>query len=1354
MEVVPIPGGKIEILVDPDLRTFPAKLEGGLRSSAGIASSAGKAIAAALGVGLLGAGAGIAAVVKVGNEFDSTLSRIQATSGASAAEMAKVSARARELGTDASLAGTSSSQAASAIEELAKAGLSVNDSMRVARDAIVLSRAGMLEGGEAASLLANTLSTYGLSAADATRVTDVFAAAANASTTDVRDLGESLKYVGPVTAGLKISLEDTTTALALLSTAGIKGSEAGTALRGVLASIAAPSGPAKKALNELGISAFDQTGKFRGLEAITSQLTAAKGRMTDQEFATAAAVAFGNEGMAAANVLATQGVGQFRDLGEAVRQQGAASKAAAANSQGLSGAMDELQGSAEDVALSIYDLIKGPLADLARGGADGLQNVSDLLAGKGIDAGGLERVLEAGRKVLVNLGVAAEPVRKGLSDLFASFERGNGATSIFTGTVTVLANGVEVLTRVLGPIGSLVGGLLSLFAGLPTPVQAAAAAFAAFKLAGSYLDNLRAKTTAIPTGLDGMRAAAVGAGTGLEGAATSSSKLVRAIDALKPDGLIRFNEQAKLQAQLASASGESVSKLGSYYAVAQQRAQGFTDAMARVKSAAEGSGTSISTAGAAVQVFSEKSATIAKAADSFTTVRDRILASGQAADGSIGAFTRLTGGIGGVAAASGSLVKTGLGGLIGALGGPWGLAITAGVTALGFLADAHRRTEADAAALVARQQELKGTLNETTGAITDNTRQNIAAKEVESGRAKTVNDLGVSTKLYVDALTGQTESQRLVTDSVTRGNRSLVEQNDNTKILLANLKDYGITLDDLNGYSLGNAASQDKVNAAIAKYARDVGPEAAAMLDIYGGKLKDAAAANKAIVDQLVQTNAMLTKSKEELLATQQAADIFAASMKLITEGGVFEGIARGGPLLASARDQLDKLGASAQRSALDIGKNALQMGSIEGAVAKGTAAMEQMRAQFIKAATDAGLSAAKARELADAAGLIPAVTEFQIKTNADETLTDLFQVNTMVANLPPGKSVVVDALTDEARSKLQSMGFEIKQLPNGSFEIVAHDQAARDALNSFIQVASTSTATVKVDADQKPANGKIQGTLDYGNGQVAKITLDAKPDPAHGAIDGTVTYGNKQIATITLNGNRVNADGTINAVVDYGNGRTAIIKVDAATAAAEAAINEAARRRTAYIDVVTQTHADGRAGGTGRPNTPQAMGGIVSPMAAGGIAQFAGGGYAYAGRKLRSMQGGLAKIVPPNTWRVVGDRLRDDEAYIPINASSRSRQIFEETARRMGYTVARAYADGGFAGRELARAVTLSAVQSSGGNFGPLVAEVRALRKDVTGLQRSVQVNFGDVIARPDENTADAVARRMRTVAALGIFR
>ena len=132
-------------------------------------------------------------------------------------------------------------------------------------------------------------------------------------------------------------------------------------------------------------------------------------------------------------------------------------------------------------------------------------------------------------------------------------------------------------------------------------------------------------------------------------------------------------------------------------------------------------------------------------------------------------------------------------------------------------------------------------------------------------------------------------------------------------------------------------------------------------------------------------------------------------------------------------------------------------------------------------------------------------------------------------------------------------------------------------------------------------------------------------------------------------------------------------VKVTAPTGGAQSAIDGfIASNNGRVITIYTQT-VDAGGNVTQRSNhggpvaSTGAIGGIVHAYAAGGI-------------QLKPMRGGIAQIVAPNTWRVIGDRVRDDEAYIPINDSRRSNTLLAETASRMGYALMRRYAGGGMA--------------------------------------------------------------------------
>jgi len=203
-------------------------LKGGLdkfSKSAGGLATASAAVGAAGGL----VAAGFAGAVNSAVSYEKRLSAIKAVSGATESDMKGLSDTALRIGKDTSF---SANEAASAIEELAKAGLSVPDIMNGAADATVaLAAAGEVDLPEAATIASNAMNQFNLAAADMPNVADKIAGAANASAIDVKDFGYSLSQAGAVASLTGFSFDDLSVAIAEMGNAGIKGSDAGTSLK-------------------------------------------------------------------------------------------------------------------------------------------------------------------------------------------------------------------------------------------------------------------------------------------------------------------------------------------------------------------------------------------------------------------------------------------------------------------------------------------------------------------------------------------------------------------------------------------------------------------------------------------------------------------------------------------------------------------------------------------------------------------------------------------------------------------------------------------------------------------------------------------------------------------------------------------------------------------------------------------------------------------------------------------------------------------------------------------------------------------------------------------------------------------
>ena len=153
---------------------------------------------------------------------------------------------------------------------------------------------------------------------------------ANQSAGEITDFAQGLSQSATVAHSFGIGVEDTATALGIFANAGIKGSDAGTSFKTMLTALASPTKQQATALEELGVKAFDSTGKFVGMKSIVEQLSAAKANMSQQDYLSAASTAFGADAVRAAAVIAEGGTAAWDNMSAAVGKVGGAADVAAA----------------------------------------------------------------------------------------------------------------------------------------------------------------------------------------------------------------------------------------------------------------------------------------------------------------------------------------------------------------------------------------------------------------------------------------------------------------------------------------------------------------------------------------------------------------------------------------------------------------------------------------------------------------------------------------------------------------------------------------------------------------------------------------------------------------------------------------------------------------------------------------------------------------------------------------------------------------------------------------------------------------------------------------------------------------
>lgn len=346
-----------------DLKTFTDKYNDMSTRITGLQSAfdtLGGGLTKGLTLPIVGIGT---AAVKMASDFDKQMSEVQAISQSTSSEFDALRDKAIELGGSTSF---SASEVASAMTEMAKAGWDSTDiisGMEGVLDAAAASGENLASVG---TIVADAITGFGLSAKDSTRVADLLTQAANSGTIGVTDLAESYKYISPIAKTMGFSIEDTTTAITALSTAGIKGSQAGTTLRTMLSQLNNPTAEVADAMEKLGIDIADNEGNFYSLNDILEQMRGTFSKLTPEQQAYYANILAGREGMSGLMAILGMTQEEYDAISDSMENaSGVADETAAVMQDNLAGAMEQLSGAFESAAIVIGERLIPYIRQLA-----------------------------------------------------------------------------------------------------------------------------------------------------------------------------------------------------------------------------------------------------------------------------------------------------------------------------------------------------------------------------------------------------------------------------------------------------------------------------------------------------------------------------------------------------------------------------------------------------------------------------------------------------------------------------------------------------------------------------------------------------------------------------------------------------------------------------------------------------------------------------------------------------------------------------------------------------------------------------------------------------------------------------
>ena len=333
-----------------------------------VSTSAGKTLTKAVTLPIVGIGV---AAAKIGGDFESQMSRVKAISGATGSSFDELRQQAIDLGAKTAF---SAKESAAGMENLASAGFDSKEIMKAMPGLLDLAAVSGGDVALASENAATALRGFNIDAGQSGHVADVFARAAADTNAEVGDMGEAMKYIAPVASSMGMSLEETAAAIGIMSDAGIKGSQAGTSLRGALSRLAKPTDEMQAKMDELGLSFYDSEGKMKPLKDQIGMLKDAFKGLTPEQQQNALVTLYGQESLSGMMALIDKGPDKLGKLTESLKNSdGAADKMAKTMQDNMNSSLEQMMGALESAAIVVQKV----LAPAVRKVADAVSGLVD-----------------------------------------------------------------------------------------------------------------------------------------------------------------------------------------------------------------------------------------------------------------------------------------------------------------------------------------------------------------------------------------------------------------------------------------------------------------------------------------------------------------------------------------------------------------------------------------------------------------------------------------------------------------------------------------------------------------------------------------------------------------------------------------------------------------------------------------------------------------------------------------------------------------------------------------------------------------------------------------------------------------
>ena len=398
-----------------------------------------------MGVTTVIGGVGVAAV-KTAADFDSAMSQVAAVSGATGKDFDALRNKAREMGAKTKFSAT---EAAEAMNYMAMAGWKTEDMLSGIEGIMNLAAASGEDLATTSDIVTDALTAFGLSAKDSSHFADILAAASSNANTNVSMMGETFKYCAPIAGALGFSAEDTAEAIGLMANAGIKSSQAGTALRTIMNNLAGDVKISGKAIGDVTIATTNADGSMRDLSDILADCRSAFGNLTESEKAQAAESLVGKNAMSGFLALMNAGEGDIDKLSSAIDNcDGSAEKMAMTMQDNLAGQITILKSQLQELAISFGDILMPAIRSIV----SKLQGFVDKL--NGMDEG-TKRTIVTIALLVASIGPLLIIIGTAISKIGVAMQ---GFVKLANG-ISKLKVAVQGGTGVLGKLGAALGGI-------------------------------------------------------------------------------------------------------------------------------------------------------------------------------------------------------------------------------------------------------------------------------------------------------------------------------------------------------------------------------------------------------------------------------------------------------------------------------------------------------------------------------------------------------------------------------------------------------------------------------------------------------------------------------------------------------------------------------------------------------------------------------------------------------------------------------------------------------------------------------------------------------------------------------